>query len=160
MIETHLPLGPTPLVNVLIQYMLAGVLLLERLSFTSFQLPKRTPLPLHRGGELSRSVVLVSAVGAAAAVTAAGATVHDHTTSGSDPLLRRPDRLLLPAVLLLSSPPCPLGGAVRDTDGGTSARHLGSGPLIEVIIPAYDEEIVIADLLGTVDAAAGRYRVP
>ena len=39
-IETGFPLGPTPVVNLLVQYTIAGVVVC-RVAFTSFRLPRR-----------------------------------------------------------------------------------------------------------------------
>ncbi len=44
-IETGFPLGLTPVVNLLVQYTIAGVIVC-RVAFTSFRLPKKTKL--HR----------------------------------------------------------------------------------------------------------------
>ncbi len=46
-IKTGFPLGPTPVVNLLMQYTIAGVVV-SRSLFTSFRLPKKTQLPIGR----------------------------------------------------------------------------------------------------------------
>ena len=58
---TGFPLGPTPVVNLLIQYLIAGIVMF-RVAFTSFQLPRKTQLPLHRGSDLADDIILVICV--------------------------------------------------------------------------------------------------
>ncbi len=49
-IRTGFPLGPTPVVNLLLQYTIAGIVV-YRVAFTSFRLQKKTQLPIGHGKE-------------------------------------------------------------------------------------------------------------
>jgi cellulose synthase/poly-beta-1,6-N-acetylglucosamine synthase-like glycosyltransferase len=154
-LETHLPLGPTPLVNVFLQYLFAGVVLL-RIEFTSFQLPNKTPLPLRRGRDWGDDLVLVASVLAATASTAGGALWLDHRLGGGP---------LTTSVIVFACPPwfffatTLFLGLVRLL----RFRRVDPGPErppIEVIVPAFNEETVIERLLRSLDVAAGRYGGP
>jgi cellulose synthase/poly-beta-1,6-N-acetylglucosamine synthase-like glycosyltransferase len=154
-IVTGLPIGPTPVVSLLMQYTVAG-LVVFRVTFTSFQLPRKTQLPLRRGHDWRDDALLIGCVAAAIATTATGAVFlvqkFGHNT------------LLTLAVLFACAPylilfiNIYLGIAKlihRRRVNPTSDR-----PPVDVIIPAFNEELDIADLLRTIDVAAGRYQGP
>ncbi|MBO0727777.1 MAG: glycosyltransferase family 2 protein [Acidimicrobiaceae bacterium] len=152
---TGLPLGPTPLANVLIQYMLAGVMLL-RLSFTSFQLPKKTTLPLRRGHDWWDDVILMCCVIVSIAGTSYLATILAQRFGNSSAV----DSLIVFALppyffMFLTISLFAVRVVRRRRINPTDER-----PLIEVIVPAYNEELLIANLLRTLDVAAGRYGGP
>ena len=77
-LTTGLPLGPTPVVALLIQYGIAG-LVVFRLAFTTFQLPKKTPFPLRRGHDWHADIILgVCILGAVAVVSCLAAFLIRH----------------------------------------------------------------------------------
>jgi hypothetical protein len=153
-LESHFPFGPTPLINILLQYLIAGFIVL-RLEFTSFQLPRKTPIPLFRGKDWGDDLVLVICV-AVAAVATAGSAVWIADRFPGDPAVT--------TVIAFSCAPwfflCTTLalGAVRLV----SRRRVNPGPErppIEVIIPAYNEDTVIARLRGTGEGDPLRRRV-
>lgn len=152
---THFPLGPTPLLNMLVQYCVTGTILV-RLNFTTFQLPNKTPLPLRRGHDWKNDFVLVACVGASIVGIGYAATMiikHFGSTGvvGAAVLYACPPYLFLAMTVSM--------GIVRlltkKSVNPTSVR-----PPIEVIIPAYNEEVVISVLLESIDRAAGVYGGP
>jgi cellulose synthase/poly-beta-1,6-N-acetylglucosamine synthase-like glycosyltransferase len=152
---TGIPLGPTPVVNMLIQYMIAGIVMF-RVTFTSFQLPNVTPLPLRRRGDWIDDIVVVVCLGSAVAITMAGA-VYLTAQFGSTPLVFAAIAFACPPYLLIFITVF-LGlfrlARYRRVDPGPDR------PPLEVIIPAFNEELNIALLLASLDEAAGRYRGP
>jgi cellulose synthase/poly-beta-1,6-N-acetylglucosamine synthase-like glycosyltransferase len=154
-LETRFPVGPTPVLNVLLQYCVAGVVAL-RISFTSFQLPRKTPVPLRRGNDLGADAVLAVAVVFGIAVTAAFAN-YAVAWFGSSPTVIALVVFACPTYMFISTNLALL--AIRTA----RRRRVSPGshtPPIEVIIPAYNEEVVIARLLQSLDAAAARYGGP
>lgn len=152
---TGLPLGPTPVVSLLIQYLIAGIVLF-RVAFTSFQLPRKTPFPLRRGHDWHADWILVVCVAAAVTVTAFTATfmiskfgqnalVASAIVFACGPYLLAFITMFMGLVRLVHHRP------VQPTD---------ERPPIEVITPAFNEEICIVELLRSVDAAAKRYQGP
>ena len=154
-VVTGFPLGPTPVVSLLIQYLIAGIVLF-RVAFTSFQLPRKTQLPLQRGSNWRDDFVLVVCVGAAITITGAGA-VYLVSKFGHNPLIA--------SAILFACGPYLLTfitlflGLVRLVHH-RPAQPTSERPAVEVIIPAYNEELNIAHLLRSIDAAAGRYEGP
>lgn len=152
---TAFPVGPAPLAELLIQYALAGVMLL-RLVFTSFQLPRTTPVPMLRSADWASDLVLTVCLGVAAFLTAAGATyVASHF--GSSPVVL--------AAIVFACPPYFVLAATLSLGAVRALTHQRADPSLErppldVIIPAFNEESVIAGLLRTLDDAAGRYGGP
>lgn len=154
-LTTGLPLGPTPVIGILIHYGVA-FLLMFRLAFTSFQLPKPTPLRVRRGFDWTADLKLCLALLAAVGIVGSAATFILEG-NGSNPLFETLVFLAVPVymfslmfailgVLRLVGPPLPPPPARR--------------PLVEVIIPAFNEQLNIARLLRSLDAAAVRYEGP
>lgn len=155
MLAYHAPLGPTPLLSLVIQYPVAAVMVLA-VGFRTFQLPKLTPIPLRRGHDWGDTAILVVCI--AVGLATAGAII----AFGVRHFASHP---LVIALLALGAPPFVLNsttiflGVVRLL----TRRRCEPGPdrpPIEVIIPAYNEESVISDLLRSLDAAAQRYGGP
>ncbi len=149
------PLGPTPLLSLLLQYAVAAVMLLA-LQFQSFQLPNLTPIPLRRGHDWGDSTVvgLCTLLGLAAAGVLIAVVVK-----------RFADHPLLIAVVALSSPPFALASSTLflGVFRVLTRRRCDPGPdrpPIDVIIPAYNEVSVVGALLRSIDAAAQRYGGP
>lgn len=154
-IVTGFPIGPAPVVSLLLQYTVAG-LVVFRLTFTSFQLPRRTQLTLRRGHDWHDDLVLVACVAAAAIVTSAGA-IFLVSRLGRDPLVATAVLFATaPYFILFINVFLGLGKLVhpRRVDPGRER------PPVEVIIPAFNEELDIAPLLRSLDTAAGRYQGP
>ena len=157
-IKTGFPLGPTPVVNLLVQYTIAGVVV-SRVAFTSFRLPKKTQLPIgrHKPTDLIDDVIMIICV-----LTAVGGR---HRRSGL-PRVRSTDRVRsLAAAIAFACPPyiflliTVFLGLVRLVHH-RQVNPTQERPPIEVIIPAFNEELNIAHLLRTIDAAAARYEGP
>lgn len=156
-IETGFPLGPTPVVNLLVQYTIAGIVV-SRVAFTSFRLPKKTRLPIRRNkpADLIDDAIVIVCVLTAIGVVVAGA-VYLSSKFGASPFVA--------AVIAFACPPyiflliTVFLGLVRLVHH-RQVNPTADRPPIEVIIPAFNEELNIARLLRTIDVAAGRYQGP
>lgn len=151
----RIPVGPAPLVDLVLQYTLAGIMLL-RLSFTSFQLPRKTSTTMVRPSEWRADLILLLCLSVGGLVTAAGAT-YAALHFASSPIWVAAIAFACPPYFIMASTLC-LGGIrllVHHRAEPTMDR-----PPLDVIIPAFNEESVIAGLLASLDAAAGRYGGP
>jgi Glycosyl transferase family 2 len=153
-IATGLPLGPVPLIAMLLQYTIAFLMLL-RLYFTSFQLPGVTQVPVRRRGNWRDNLVMVLCLVGAAGIVGALA-IRLISASGDDPLIGfiiiisiRPAVIDLLSVLL---------GLVKLA--GYRVRPGPERPTLEVIAPAYNEAVGIERMLWSIDRAAGVYGGP
>jgi cellulose synthase/poly-beta-1,6-N-acetylglucosamine synthase-like glycosyltransferase len=154
-IDSGIPLGPIPIIRVLLHYFIA-FLLLFRIAFTSFQLPKKTHVPLLRKGNLPDDLLLIFCLMAGIASVGAAATFLSNAF-GSFALGRTVIVLAVPTYTLALT--YSLLGIVRLL-GTKRPNPTSERPPIEVIIPAFNEEAVIARLLRSIDAAAVRYEGP
>jgi cellulose synthase/poly-beta-1,6-N-acetylglucosamine synthase-like glycosyltransferase len=156
LVGAGLPLGPTPVVSVLIHYALTFPLIF-RVSFTSFQLPRLSQVPLRRKSDLPYDAVLIFCLVAAFGVVASGAVFLVKALGQHHAPLTMVVVLAIPSytfvtmyallgILRLLGPPNPRPGPVR--------------PPLDVIIPAYNEELNIIYLLASLDRAARRYEGP
>ena len=137
------------------QYTVAG-LVVFRLTFTSFQLPRKTQLPLQRGHDWHDDFVLLVCVVAAIIVTSAGA-VFVISKFGQDPLIAIAVLFATaPYLILFINVFLGLGKLIHPRRVNPSDER----PPVEVIIPAFNEQLDIAPLLRSLDAAAGRYQGP
>jgi cellulose synthase/poly-beta-1,6-N-acetylglucosamine synthase-like glycosyltransferase len=155
-IKTGLPLGPAPVVNLLLQYTVAGIVVC-RVAFTSFQLPRKTQIPLRRPSDLRDDFVVIICTLAAIAITTAGAMFlytkfgqHNDFVSSAI-AFACPSYIFLLITVFLGL----IRLAHRRKINPTAER-----PPVEIIIPAYNEELNIAQLLDSLDAAAHRYGGP
>jgi cellulose synthase/poly-beta-1,6-N-acetylglucosamine synthase-like glycosyltransferase len=153
--ESHIPLGPRPILNLLLQYSVAGAMAL-RLSFISFQLPRKTPFPLRRGFDWRGDIVLVTTLLFATGVTI---TLGVYLTRlfGNSPLVTTLVVVASPVYVFIITDTCLL------ILMALTRRRPNPGPVtppIEVIIPAFNEEVVISRLLESLDVSAGRYGGP
>ncbi len=105
-IKTGFPLGPTPVVNLLIQYTIAGVVVC-RVALTSFQLPRKTQLPIgrHKRADLIGDTIVIICVVAALAVVMAGA-IYLESKFGQSPLVAAAIAYACPPTSSSSSPSC------------------------------------------------------
>jgi cellulose synthase/poly-beta-1,6-N-acetylglucosamine synthase-like glycosyltransferase len=152
---TGLPVGPTPIVNMILQYTLSNLLLL-RLVFTTWQLPRVSQVPNRRQGDWFDHAVLASCVvGALGMVSALAFVLLRHT--GNQPVITF--LILIGIRAAVFDVTCALLGLYK-LAGGRAPRPGGPTPLINVIIPAYNEELVIERLLRSIDRAAANYGGP
>jgi glycosyltransferase involved in cell wall biosynthesis len=154
-LTTGLPLGPTPVIALLIQYGIAG-LVVFRLAFTTFQLPKKTPFPLRRGHDWNADIILgVCILAAVAVVSCLAAYLIRHFGQNS----------LIMVAIVVSCGPYVLRLIVLFLGMVRLVHHrpvalCDERPPLEVISPAFNEEINIVDLLESIDEAAEFYGGP
>lgn len=156
-IKTGLPLGPTPVMNLLLQYTIAGVVV-SRVAFTSFRLPKRTRLLIGRNkrADLLDDVIVIIVVITAVGVVMAGA-VYLEARYGQSPFVAAAIAFACPPYIFMCI--TVFLGLVRLVHH-RQVNPTDERPPVEVIIPAFNEELNIARLLWTIDAAAGKYQGP
>jgi cellulose synthase/poly-beta-1,6-N-acetylglucosamine synthase-like glycosyltransferase len=154
-IATGLPLGAYPVVSMLLHYAIGSFVML-RLAFTTFQLPRRTEVPLLRRGNLADDLLVLLAGGTGLGLAVAAGTVLI-SQFPSDVAVRVMVMVAVPAygfatmyaflgILRLLGPPSP--------------RVTEERPPVDVIIAAYNEEENIAALLASIDGAARVYGGP
>ncbi|HEV2639485.1 MAG TPA: glycosyltransferase family 2 protein [Actinocrinis sp.] len=150
-----LPLGPVPVIDFLLQYTV-GFLLIYRMSFTTFQLPRPTALPDERHGDWRDNLVLSLCAAGAVGIVGALAVVLAEQVGDN------PAALFLVLASLragLNDVICLLLGLVGLL--GPHKPRLGADrPALEIIIPAFNESAGIERLLRSVDRAALRYGGP
>jgi glycosyltransferase involved in cell wall biosynthesis len=154
-VTTRLMVGPFGIEATLANLAVGGLVVL-RLTFTSFALPRATVLPIARRGRMWDNVATWCALLSAAAlivVMYALLSVPSNLTTAWEVFLPRYAVCLFFAIMLTpmwllwwSSRRLPQPGADR--------------PPVDVIIPAYNEEENIARLLRSIDVAAQRYGGP
>ena len=151
----HVRPWPAPLISMYLQYFV-GYLVVFRLFFTSHQLPKPTPVPRLRRGDLRDNVTLILCVlSATCVVFAVTLTLYRmigvNTVLGSIVLI--PVQLgvidLLAIFLILMR-----------RSGGRLPGPPAQRPPLNVIIPAYNESVCIERQLWSIDRAACRYGGP
>ncbi len=136
--------------------LLVGGLVVMRLTFTSFALPRATVLPVSRPRWPWDSIVTCCALLSAAAllvVAYAAASEPPNLTTAWQVFLPLYAVCLLLAIMLV--PLWLLWWASRRLPAPD-----GNHPPVDVIIPAYNEEENIARLLRSIDVAAERYGGP
>ncbi|HVA21795.1 MAG TPA: glycosyltransferase family 2 protein [Candidatus Micrarchaeia archaeon] len=133
----------------------SGVLIMARLIFTTFHLPRATTLAKTRPAAWRESVTLVLIIAAVMAAAGIGfaLTAQSVATVTLAPVLLALTAgsvamLVVYGLLLLvgSSPPPPLA--------------TGERPPLDVIVPAYNEAARIAPVLDSLERAAARYGGP
>jgi cellulose synthase/poly-beta-1,6-N-acetylglucosamine synthase-like glycosyltransferase len=144
--------GPLPLIDLLMQESLA-YFVIYRFAFTSFQYPRVTQVPSLGRGRWQAHVIMVLALIGSICVTGTIAVWLIPLAGGQ----------LLVAFLILRGLRAGildwvyvLLGIVR-LAGGRQPRPGPSRPPLEVIIPAFNEAVVIERTLRSIDRAAGRY---
>jgi cellulose synthase/poly-beta-1,6-N-acetylglucosamine synthase-like glycosyltransferase len=154
-LTTGFPLAPTPVLALLIQYCIAG-LVVFRLAFTSFQFPKKTPFPLRRGHDWNADIILgVSILAAVAVVSCLAVYLIRHFGHNA----------IIMVAIVISCGPYVLRlivlflGLVRLVHHRPVALS-DQRPPLEVISPAFNEQINIVDLLKSIDEAAEFYGGP
>lgn len=151
----HVQAWPAPLVSLYLQYFV-GYAVVFRLFFTSYQLPNLTPVPRARGGHLRDNLTLIlCAVGATCFVFAA--TLALYRAIGVGTVLS--SIILIPVQLAVIDLMAVFLILIRRV-GGRLPGPPAERPLVNVIIPAYNESVVIERQLRSIDRAAGRYGGP
>ncbi len=154
-IATGLPLGAFPVISVLLHYAI-GFLVMFRLAFTTFQLPRRTETPLHRRGNLADDLLVLLAGGTALGLVGAAGTVIINQFP-SDVAVRIVVIVAVPAYTVATM--YAFLGILRRL-GPPLPRVTEERPPVDVIVAAYNEEENIGALLASIDAAARVYGGP
>jgi cellulose synthase/poly-beta-1,6-N-acetylglucosamine synthase-like glycosyltransferase len=150
-----LPLGPVPVIVFFLQYTV-GFLMLYRMSFTTFRLPRPTTLPIGRRGDWRDNLLLtLCAIGAVGIVGTLAVVLAGHAR----------DEPAAVFIVLVS-----LRATVNDVMflllaligrlGGRKPLLGAERPALEVIIPAFNEAVGIERLLRSIDRAAANYGGP
>lgn len=155
-ITSGLPLGPFPLISILMHYLVA-YLLAMRLGLTTYRLPRPTQVPIRRHGDIIDTAIMLMVLFTVFAVVAAGADEVVHLV-GDDPiyytfiLIAIPVYLKFGIYIVLT--------VLRFFGGRRLPRPGPNPPPIEVIGPAYNEETNIVAWVESVDRAAVAYGGP
>jgi cellulose synthase/poly-beta-1,6-N-acetylglucosamine synthase-like glycosyltransferase len=154
-ITTHLPVGPYPIVSIITHYLIA-YLLAMRLACVTFQLPRPTQVPLLRRSNVKDDVVLLLCIVAVLAAVGSLA-VWLIGQIGDDALVRVIIVVTIPSYVKLGV----YFALAFLRNFGERPPVLGEErPLVEVIIPGFNEEVNIVGLLQSIDAAARVYGGP
>ncbi|HEV3172025.1 MAG TPA: glycosyltransferase family 2 protein [Actinocrinis sp.] len=151
----HLPLGPIPILDFMLQYTV-GFFLLYRLSFTTFRLPKPTTLPNLRHGDWRDNTLLILCMIGSFGI------VGSFALALAVWLKNEPIVIVVVLASLrvgINDAICLLLGLIRLL--GDRKPVLGAErPALEVIIPAFNESAGIERLLRSIDRAAANYGGP
>jgi cellulose synthase/poly-beta-1,6-N-acetylglucosamine synthase-like glycosyltransferase len=154
-ITLRIQLWPTPLISMYLQY-LVGYLVIFRLFFTSHQLPKPTPVPRLRRGDLRDNLTLILCLLSATSIVFA-IVLSLYRTIGVGSVIG--PIILIPVQLGVIDVAALMLILVRRV-GGRQPDPPAHRPPLDVIIPAYNESVCIERLLWSIDRAAGRYGGP
>jgi cellulose synthase/poly-beta-1,6-N-acetylglucosamine synthase-like glycosyltransferase len=154
-IVTGIPVGPYPIVSIFMHMLIAYVIVI-RLAFTTFQLPNRTPVRVTRQRNWADDALLVLAAAVAMPLVSAAA-IYVLWWSGYDPTVRlflifaTPGYIWLVMFTVL---------VIMRRLAGPLPSITDERPAVDVIIPAFNEEAIIAALLQSIDEAAEVYGGP
>jgi cellulose synthase/poly-beta-1,6-N-acetylglucosamine synthase-like glycosyltransferase len=151
----HIQPWPAPLISMYLQY-LVGYLVVFRLFFTSHQLPKLTPVPRLRRGDLRDNLTLILCLLGATCIVFA-VTLALYQTFGVNTAL---GWIILVPVQLAVIDVTALSLILIRRVGGRPPGPPAQRPPLDVIIPAYNESVCIERQLWSIDRAAGRYGGP
>ncbi len=154
-VTTRLPVGPFG-IEATLANLLVGGLVVMRLTFTSFALPRATVLPVSRRRWPWDSIVTCCALMSAVALLIVAYAVLSEPAN-----LTTAWQVFLPlyaVCLLLAIMLIPLWLLWWSSHRLPNPGH--GRPPVDVIIPAYNEEENIARLLRSIDVAAKRYGGP
>lgn len=157
-IESGLPLGPFPLVSILMHYLVAYVLAM-RLALTTYQLPRPTQVPITRRGDLLDTLILLTVLLVVFVLVATGADYVIRRTGG-DPVFYTFVLIAVPVYLKFG---IYIVLTVLRFFGGRRLPEpppVEDRPPIDVIGPAYNEETNIVRWVESIDAAAVVYGGP
>ncbi|WP_194924658.1 glycosyltransferase family 2 protein [Catenulispora pinisilvae] len=154
-LRVRAPLGPLPLIDLLLQETVA-YFIVYRFAFTSFQFPRVTQVPARKPGRRRETAVLILCIITAVCLMGSLAVVLIGLAGGqllvSFLILRAMRAGIMDTIYLLL-------GLVRIA-GPPRPRPDERRPPINVIIPAFNEEVVIERTLRSIDRAAGAYGGP
>ena len=155
-IEFGLPLGPFPLISILMHYFVAYVMAM-RLALTTYLLPRPTQVPIRRTGNAFDTVITVVSLAAVSVFVAAGAAyvvslIGDNPVAYTFLLLAIPVYLKFGLYVLLT--------LLRVVGRHRLPQPGPNPPPIDVIGPAFNEETNIVRWVESVDRAATAYGGP
>lgn len=154
-IATQWPVAPFAIEATLANLLVGGVVIL-RLTFTSYSLPRATTVPLRRPRWAWDSVLACCSVIAVVALLVIGyALLSEPNNLTSEWQVFIPLYAVSILFVLMSAPLWLLWWTNRTLPEPGADR-----PAVDVIVPAYNEAENIGRLLRSIDAAAGRYRGP
>jgi len=152
-----IPTAVTPVLGIYLEYVL-GFMMVFRLTFTTYALPRvtRQPIGRSRGGDLRDSLLTLFVLAGATGIMFPFALwliqrVGDHPVTVFI--------ILVSLRTAISDFVYVLFGLVKFA-GGRRPQPGEQRPGLNVIIPAYNEEYGIERLLRSIDRAAGRYGGP
>jgi glycosyltransferase involved in cell wall biosynthesis len=153
-VVTRLPVGPFGIEAGLANLAVGGLVVL-RLTFTSFALPRGTVLPITRRRAWDNVATWCALLSAAALIVVMYAllSLPSNLTTAWEVFLPRYAMSLLFATMLVPMWLLWWSGRRRPQPGADR-------PPVDVIVPAYNEEENIARLLRSIDVAAQRYGGP
>ncbi len=156
-IESGLPLTPFPLISILLHYLIAYVLAM-RLALTTYKLPRPTQVPIRRGSNSYDNFILLTVLAIVFVAVASGAAYVVHLSANNVigytfVLIAIPVYIKFGIYIVLSF--LRLFGSK-----GLPTLVPGFRPPIDVIGPAYNEEINITAWIESIDRAAAVYGGP
>ncbi len=157
-VVTGFPIAPSTLLSNFVAVAL-GFIGMARMLFLNFALPRPTAVPFSRRPRVGTAITLVAITLASMALCGSALALLYRL---ADPRFRSLLVLLAPipfgygAVVVRSAMLLVLAKVVNPAQPPVGSDR----PPIEIIIPAYNEEEVIAETLRAIDAAAGRYGGP
>jgi cellulose synthase/poly-beta-1,6-N-acetylglucosamine synthase-like glycosyltransferase len=154
-VSFHIPSAVVPVLTVYLEYLL-GFMMVFRLTFTTYALPRVTRQPVGRRGDWRDSIEMLLVIAASTGIVFPFALwlisrVGDHPVIEFIILVSLRTAISDFIYVLLGL--CKWAGGNRPNPG--EAR-----PALDIIIPAYNEEYGIERLLRSIDRAAGRYGGP
>ena len=151
------PIGPASFLGNFAA-ILVGFLGMARILFANFAMPRPTALPYVPRPRLNDALTLIGVTLAAVAICMIGVLFIYHLAN----IRYRPVLALILPVPFAEGSLIVRTGLLALVNLATVRPDppVGDHPPIDIIIPAYNEEEVIADTLLAIDAAAGRYEGP
>ena len=155
-IQAQLPLGPFPLVSILMHYLVA-YLMAMRLALTTYLLPRPTQVPIRRTGDAFDTAITLVVLAAVIVFVAVGADyvvslVGDDAVAYTFILIAIPVYLKFGIYVVLS--------VLRVVGAWRLPQPSADPPLVDVIGPAFNEETNIVRWVESVDRAAVAYGGP
>jgi cellulose synthase/poly-beta-1,6-N-acetylglucosamine synthase-like glycosyltransferase len=153
--ETHVPLGPFPLISILLHYIIAYTVSM-RLAVTTFQLPRPTMVPMRRrGNSADNAILIVVLITVLLLVGMIAVWIVSKNNSNlvvfTFVIIAMPVYLKFGIYALLS---------FLRLFGNKPPEPTDDRPPLEIIGPAYNEEHDIVNWIEHIDVAAGNYGGP
>jgi cellulose synthase/poly-beta-1,6-N-acetylglucosamine synthase-like glycosyltransferase len=161
----HIPPQVVPVLTIYLEYLL-GFMMVFRLTFTTYALPRVTRQPIGRRGDWRDTIEMLLVLAASTGIVFPFALwliakVGDHPVIEFVILVSLRTAISDFVYVLLGL--CKWAGGRRPqpgTPGAPRPGHPDNHPAVNIIIPAYNEEFGIERLLHSIDRAAGRYGGP